>query len=88
MEVFFVYGLVPLFFLLLIGFILVFLSSHPYQEPEREDQQGQQKEQKERSVAATGGKDTTIAYAFISLLLALFFVAALLRQRQYAHAAS
>ena len=67
METLLVYGLVVLFFVLLILFIILVLSNHPYNEPE-------QTSEMQASSMPLSSNDTKVAYGVVSLLFIAFCV--------------
>ena len=75
MEIFFVYGLVLLFFLLLAVFVVAVLSNHPYEEPSKAVQA--------RASSSGKGKDSKIAYGVLSLIFAGLLVITVLNERKH-----
>jgi hypothetical protein len=74
MEIFFVYGLVLLFFFLLAVFVMAVLSKHPYEEPS--------KAVKARSTSSSKG-NSKIAYGVLSLIIAGLLVITVLNERKH-----
>jgi hypothetical protein len=78
MEIFFVYGLVLLFFVFLAVFVVAVLSKHPYEEPSKAVQ----------AHATSSGKDSKIAYGVLSLIFAGLLVITVLNERKHVRVGS
>lgn len=73
MEIFFVYGLVLLFFVLLAVFVVAVLSNHPYEESSKAVQ----------ARASSSGNDSKIVYGVLSLIFAGLLVITVLNERKH-----
>ena len=81
MEIFFVYGLILLFFVLLVVFVVAVLSKHPYEEPSQARQAPSPSS--EQALSSATGKDSKIAYGILTLLLAGLLLFAVLSERKH-----
>ena len=76
METLIVYGLVLLFFVLLVIFVVAVLANHPYAEPPAAVQK------------SSASADSKIAYGVLALIMAFLFVITLLSERERSHMTS
>jgi hypothetical protein len=84
MEIFFVYGLVLLFFVLLVVFVVAVLSKHPYEEPSKALQTPSFSS--ELVLSSATGKDSKIAYGILSLIFAGLLLIVVLNERKHPRA--
>ncbi|HEX6556105.1 MAG TPA: hypothetical protein VF026_25320 [Ktedonobacteraceae bacterium] len=78
MEIFFVYGLVLLFFVLLVVFVVAVLLKHPYEEPSNT----RQASSSEQALSSATSKDSKIAYGILSLIFAGLLLIVVLSERK------
>ena len=80
METFFVYGLVLLFFVLLVVFVVAVLLKHPYEEPSKARQAPSSSS--EQALSSATSKDSKIAYGILSLIFAGLLLIVVLSERK------
>ena len=80
MEIFFVYGLVLLFFVLLVVFVVAVLLKHPYEEPSKAHHAPSPSS--EQALSSATSEDSKIAYGILSLIFAGLLLIVVLNERK------
>lgn len=80
MEIFFVYGLILLFFVFLAVFVVAVLSKQPYEEPSKVVQAPSSSSE---LVLSSASKDSKIAYGILSLIFAGLLLIVVLSERKH-----